>query len=450
LLCFQRSGLDVVPGCEGSGVSGKDYCYDPTTESPTPFPSNFPTLSHPPSNEPSTAEPTLSHAPSLETAFVRGDLLQYVPQLGIRMCTGMNVRLIARAGRKVTFANGKKSNLNFHGMPDGAAIFPLSEGGYVYVSNSEMRNSEGGVYGVYFNNFGEVVDYKVLLSKTKRNCSGGKTPWDTWVSCEETGSGQCWQVDPTGLKKPQVTKLGGNGGNFESVAVDNRNPSSPVFYVTEDHESGRLIQYTVLPSKNKRPQWDWLHSEQADVKYLVFLDNKRFIWSSNIEEGRISQSLYFRNVEGIDVKNGMLYFVSKKLSMLFVLDLDNGTYTSTSTEGGLLGRGSFYSSPDQIVRNNRGEFLYLTEDGGRNSGVYAIDVAGNRYAIFEAYDDMYRGDETTGLAFTPDGKKMYASFQDCGCEDSDNHDCGCLLEFSRVDGKSFDGNTLSLKFHSPG
>ncbi|KAL7460847.1 hypothetical protein ACHAXS_001284 [Conticribra weissflogii] len=177
LLCFQRSGVAEVPGCEGFGVSGKDYCYDPTTASPTPFPTSFPTFSHPPSNEPSTAEPTSSYSPSLETAYIRGDLLQYVPNLGIRMCTGMNVRLIARAGRKVTFANGKMSNRSFHGMPDGAAIFPSPGGGYVYVSNSEMRNSEGGVYGVYFNGFGEVVDYKVLLSNTKRNCSGGKTPW---------------------------------------------------------------------------------------------------------------------------------------------------------------------------------------------------------------------------------------------------------------------------------
>jgi hypothetical protein len=29
LLCFQRSGTESVPGCSGSGVSAKDYCYDP-------------------------------------------------------------------------------------------------------------------------------------------------------------------------------------------------------------------------------------------------------------------------------------------------------------------------------------------------------------------------------------------------------------------------------------
>ena len=42
----------------------------------------------------------------------------------------------------------------------GAAIFPLSTG-YVYVSNSEIQSNGGGVYGLYFDNKGSVVDYKV-------------------------------------------------------------------------------------------------------------------------------------------------------------------------------------------------------------------------------------------------------------------------------------------------
>ena len=54
LLCLQRLGDEVVPGCDGPGVSGQDYCYDPTptqTASPsknptnavTPNPTNIPT-----------------------------------------------------------------------------------------------------------------------------------------------------------------------------------------------------------------------------------------------------------------------------------------------------------------------------------------------------------------------------------------------------------------------
>ena len=29
LACFQRDGVAEVPGCRGSGIDGKDYCYKP-------------------------------------------------------------------------------------------------------------------------------------------------------------------------------------------------------------------------------------------------------------------------------------------------------------------------------------------------------------------------------------------------------------------------------------
>ena len=138
---------------------------------------------------------------------------------------------------------------------------------------------------------------------------------------------------------------------------------------------------------------------------------------------------------------GIMRFVSKKTYKLYTLDLDRGMYTTMWTNNTLVGDGKFENSPDQIVRNNGGDFLYFTEDGGSTPGVYAMDTNGSMYAIFEAYSDMYKGDETTGLAFSPDGNTMYANFQDCGCKETYGEDCGCLLRFIRDDGLGFDGES---------
>ena len=110
----------------------------------------------------------------------------------------MIVRQVAVANRLVSLSNGRQSKLPFHSSPDGAAVLPLKDGGYVYVGNSEVEQGKGGVYGLGLQpgrkfvpggcgltfellistdttfSVASTQDYKRLLSGTTRNCSGGE------------------------------------------------------------------------------------------------------------------------------------------------------------------------------------------------------------------------------------------------------------------------------------
>ena len=115
---------------------------EPTTTTPTNAPSiaptNFPTPvpSPAPTNSP-TRQQTLSPTESPFVLFSYGESLVPVPNLDIQISDGLTAKLIARAGRRVTFANGGQSSSVYHMYMDGAGITTLDDGGYVYVSNSE-------------------------------------------------------------------------------------------------------------------------------------------------------------------------------------------------------------------------------------------------------------------------------------------------------------------------
>jgi len=314
-------------------------------------------------------------------------------------------------------------------MMDGAGIVPLPDGGYVYMSNSEVPNRRGGVYGLYFNKDGEITNYKALLRGTSRNCGGGISPWHTWISCEEVAGGQCWQVEPDpdspNHNSPKKTLLGGSGGgSYESVAVDNRNPDKPIFFTTEDVRFGELRRFEAGGNG-----WDALHVG-GRTTYLQFLSGNRFRWTTNLSAGENSAANYYPNAEGIVCHNSTLYFVAKSTRTLFILDLNDMTYTSERTGSNHVGLGSFNSQPDQIIESDldKRKYIYFTEDGGDSPGVHVRDREGKYYTMVRNIPGgKYRGDETVGIAFSPDRKKFYFGYQDAGL----------LMEVTRDDGLAF-------------
>ena len=172
-----------------------------------------------------------------------------VEQHGLILSEGLTARILSNGTLPLLFKNGTRSLEHFHPRPDAGATYPDkrpgNEGGWIYVSNSEAKLDRkkqiGGVGALTFDKDGDLIDYKMVLSGTKMNCGGGKTPWGAWISGEEHRDGRIWQVDPTGKRQPQNITMGETFiGLFESFAMDIRDKSKPRFFMTKDEETGAL------------------------------------------------------------------------------------------------------------------------------------------------------------------------------------------------------------------
>lgn len=192
----------------------------------------------------------------------------------------------------------------------------------------------------------------------------GRTPWDTWISCEEIArDGQIWEVDPLGVREAKMTVLGGNntGGRFESFTYDVRDMEDPRFYYTEDRPDGPLRRFRPTNPDWKKPH-NMLHG-MGDIEYLLLdataADNSTgtYSWTKNKTLAQETAAEFFPGSEGIDAYEGSLYFVSKKAKFMYVLDLDGNSWERRSTVSGV-----FDGSPDQLTRLvGEQEILYYTE-----------------------------------------------------------------------------------------
>ncbi len=151
---------------------------------------------------------------------------------GIRLPAGFTSRVVARSGRTVT-----GTSYTWHNAPDGGACYADGTG-WIYVSNSEI-NPSGGASAVRFSSTGTITSAYRILSGTRQNCAGGRTPWNTWLSCEEVSLGYVYETDPWGTnaatQRPAMGRF-----KHEAAAAD---PVRKVVYLTEDETNGRLYRF---------------------------------------------------------------------------------------------------------------------------------------------------------------------------------------------------------------
>lgn len=309
---------------------------------------------------------------------------------------GSSIRIVAQSGAPV---NGNQSFL-WHAAPDGGACFSAENNGWLYVSNSEVPKQQGGASAIRFDKDGNIMDAYSILKNTSINCAGGKTPWNTWLSCEESGNkGQVHECDPMGSKKAIVRAAMGSF-NHEAVAVD---PKSHYCYMTEDVKDGCL--YRFKPDNKSDLSNGILEVAVANKNILTW--KKIHDYSGNTKPTRyqVETAARFKGGEGIIYHDEKISFTTKIDNIVWQYHINTGliskVYDAADYKKPLL------TGVDNIEVSQSGELL-IAEDGG-NMQIIALDYNHQPHVLVQVFGQDRS--EITGPAFSPDGSRLYFSSQ---------------------------------------
>ena len=200
--------------------------------------------------------------------------------------------------------------------------FPTEDNGWIYVSNSELPNQQGGVSAVRFNESGDVIDAYSILSATNRNCAGGVSPWGTWFTCEEIPNGLVYECDPKGeITATPLPKLG--VFNHEAIAID---PVTLQMYLTEDRVDGCFYRFTPHAISEQRADYSMGTLEVAEISGTL---NNSLIWHTISDpEAKFTETRFqvpvsskFNGGEGIWYYSDLVFFATKGDNRIWRYDL---------------------------------------------------------------------------------------------------------------------------------
>jgi secreted PhoX family phosphatase len=333
---------------------------------------------------------------------------------------------------------------------DGMGCFEGPNGELILVRNHEMPlyfpfdpespapkyaydpKASGGTTTIWLNNKLEVTKHHLSLTGTIRNCSGGVTPWGTWISSEEAGN-EGWMMGkrhgynfevaplkPLELIKP-LTAMG--RFNHEAVAVDS---SSGIAYQTEDDSRGCF--YRFVPNVLEK-------FEQGGIlQALKFVDDEiRHTTKEPLQLNKKYPCQWVTVDEPDPEENNVQIQAQAKGAAIFVrgegvVVNDDGVYFSCST-GGAQRIGQFFKytpnqdnnggsielvfeatkngvleKPDNITINQWGDLIICEDNSFDTQFLMGLTPQGKIYHIASNTQS-----EWSGACFSPDGKILFAN-----------------------------------------
>jgi secreted PhoX family phosphatase len=367
--------------------------------------------------DPMAARGLRSNIPAL-AGTLREVAVDNDPQTRMRLPAGFRVRQVAHTGQPA-LAGGSYA---WHGSPDGGATFATDDGGWIYVSNSEMgERGKGGVGALRFAADGTLVDSYPICSGTTNNCAGGPTPWNTWLTCEEMEDGLVYECDPSGRREATARPALGRF-KHEAAAVD---PQRGVVYLTEDIEDGNF--YRFVPARRDASGRPDLTEGQLQVLVADGEDPLRtrpVRWETvgnplpRIDAAdparretptrhQVGGATRFDGGEGCWYHEGIVYFTTKGDNRVWAVDCAGDTLDLIYDKATQQAFNPGIDDVDNLTVSAGGDVI-VAEDGEE----MRLVVVGPEITPFELVNVVgQRGSEIAGPAFSPNGERLYFSSQ---------------------------------------
>ena len=324
---------------------------------------------------------------------------------GLRLPPGFSSRLIAQGEVPVP-----GTAYVWHGASDGSATYALGDGGWILVSNSEIPGDVGGrglggASAIRFRADGSITDAYRILEGTRFNCSGGKTPWNTWLSCEEVDTGRVWECDIFG-KNPALARPAMGVFSHEAAAVDE---DGRRVYMTEDVSDGAFYRFTpdrwpdlsagVLELARVAPS--------GEVEWLRVPDPSA---ATVPTRKQLPSYTVFRRGEGLyfDRDAATVYVAESSADRVHAYNTPTETIDVVFERKAIEGE-SPLADTDNVTVGHSGD-VFVCEDGG-DLRIGVITPEGEVATFMQLDPNMHAASESTGPSFDPSGRRFYISSQ---------------------------------------